>query len=274
MLRILFGIVLAIGTLGAPCANAVPQAAMSASDQADIQRAIDRGRMIYAYDQAAWHGTDDMLAKIPHPEQVVGGWIVDGPAATPELVFFDQNKADPHAVYVAEFRDNKLVSGRLLGSGDDTRLSPQRLQLIKARQIGLDAFFAAKVERCADRPYNTVVLPPAAPGAPTLVYVLTPQTDNDHIPFGGHYLIEVAADGKAAAPRPFTKSCLSMPVKGGKDAAEMLTITHLLDPTPTEIHVFSSLTGHLPVVVLTTQNKRIWMIGSDRITQMDSSKIK
>ena len=273
----LFSISVAIALAIAAPLCAVPGPAQAAPNDAltaSLQQAASRGALIYAYDQAAWHGTDDMLAKVPHPEQVIGGWIVDGPAAAPELVFFDQNKSDPHAVYVAEFRDSKLVSGRLLDPGDETRLSPQRVQLIKARQIGLDAFFAAKVDRCADRPYNTVVLPPVAPGAPTLIYVLTPQTDNDHIPFGGHYLVEVSADGKAAAPRPFTKSCLSMPAKGGKEKSEVMTITHLLDPIPTEIHVFSSFAAHLPVVVLTTQNKRMWMVEGNRIIEMDSSKIK
>ena len=271
-----FSAAMAVAIAAPLCAVAGPATQAAANDPltASLQQAASRGALIYAYDQAAWHGTDDMLAKIPHPEQVIGGWIVDGPAATPELVFFDKNDADPHAVYVAEFRENKFVSGRLLGPDDDTKLSPQRLQLIKARKIGLDTFFAAKVDRCADRHYNTVVLPPVAPGAPTLIYVLTPQIDNDHIPFGGHYLVEVAPDGKAAAPRPFTKSCLSMPVKGGKEKSEMVTITHLLDPTPTEIHVFSSLAAHLPVVVLTTQNRRMWVVEGNRIIEMDSSKIK
>jgi len=164
----IFGLAIAIGlTLVAPGVGAAQQAGISVANKADIQRAAERGRMIYAYDQAAWHGTDDMLAKIPHPETVVGGWIVDGPAESPELVFFDKNEADPHAVYVAQFRSNKLVSSRLLGSSDDTRLSPQRILLIKARKIGLDAFFASKVERCTQRPYNTVVLPSPLPGGPT-----------------------------------------------------------------------------------------------------------
>jgi hypothetical protein len=206
---------------------------------------------------------------------VVGGWIVDGPAESPELVFFDKNEADPHAVYVAQFRDNKLVSSRLLGFGAETKLSPERIRLIKARKIGLDAFFASKVERCTDRPYNTVVLPAPLPGGPTLVYVLTPQTDNDTMPFGGHYLIEVSADGKASALRPFTKSCISLPLRDkGKDATVALTITHLLDPVPTEIHVFTSLSAHMPVFVLTTQNQLSWTVEGDRISPLDPKKTK
>lgn len=76
---------------------------MSSAEQAAVQQALDRGTLIYAYDQAAWHGTDDMLAKIENPNEVLGGWIVDGPVNAPELVFYDKDEADPHAVYVAQF---------------------------------------------------------------------------------------------------------------------------------------------------------------------------
>jgi len=107
------------------------------------------------------------------------------------------------------------------------------------------------------------------------VYVLTPQTDNDTLPFGGHYLIEVSADGKASALRPFTKSCVSLPLHDkGPDATVALTITHLLDPVPTEIHVFSSLSAHMPIFILTTQNQLNWKVEGDRISPLDTGKAK
>lgn len=272
----MFGIAIAIGLiLAAPGIGVAQQTGISASNEASIQHAVERGRMIYAYDQAAWHGTDDMLTMVSHPETLIGGWIVDGPADAPELVFFDKNEADPHAVYVAQFRNNKLASSRLLGFSDETKLSPERIRLIRTRKTALDSFFASKVERCTERSYNTVVLPPSLPGGPTLVYVLTPQTDNDTMPFGGHYLIEVASDGKASAPRPFTKSCISLPLRDkGTDAPAALTITHLLDPVPTEIHVFTSLSAHMPIFVLTTQNRLSWTVEGGRISTLDLKKTK
>lgn len=38
-------------------------AQITSGDQAALDRARTRGELIYWYDQAAWHGTDDMLAK-------------------------------------------------------------------------------------------------------------------------------------------------------------------------------------------------------------------
>src|SRR3982750_3028090 len=85
----LLGLIAAMPGIGASEALAQAPAPPNATA---IRQAIDRGRMIYAYDQAAWHGTDDMLLKVPHPEAVIGGWVVDGPAESPELIFFDKNE--------------------------------------------------------------------------------------------------------------------------------------------------------------------------------------
>jgi hypothetical protein len=274
MLRILMIAAALLVGAGAPAAPAQDQ--MTTVEEAAVQQALNRGTVIYAYDQAAWHGTDDMVAKIPHPEEVVGGWIVDGPAASPELVFFDKNEAAPHAVYVADFKDNKLVSSRVLGAGDDSTLSSERLRMITARDIAIKALLASNEPRCKDKPYNTVVLPPETPGGPMLVYLLTPQTSNDSLPFGGHYLTLVSADGKAGPFRHFAKSCAEFPINGddkSKGKAAFLIITHLLDPTPTEIHVFSSLSIHKPIFVFTA-NSRIWSVEGPGIRLVDSSKAK
>lgn len=244
---------LAFAALALLAAPAAPAAAQDA-DQAAIDLAIERGRLIYAYDQAAWHGTDDMMVKIKDPAAVLGGWIVDGPADAPELVFFD--KAGRQAVYVARFRDNKLISSRVLGEGDDRSLTPARLALIAARKAALEKLAAEGARSCTKSAFNTVVLPPAH-GGPTLVYFLTPQVANREYPLGGHFRVEVGSDGKAGTLRPFTRTCLNMAAPANVAA---LTVSHLLDPVPTEVHVFTSLTSAMPVYVITTENKRLWRV--------------
>lgn len=122
---------------------------------------------------------------------------------------------------------------------------------------------------CAAKPFNTVVLPPSSANAPVSVYFLTPQTTNDAIPFGGHYEVDVDAAGRSSAVRRFTNSCLAMPThpnlpKGAKP--DSLVVSHLLDPTPTEIHVFSSLAMHLAVLVATPgPPPRLWTVQGTQI---------
>lgn len=222
--------------------------------------AFERGKLIYAYDRAAWQGSDDLVAKVPDYASRVGGWIVDGPAEAPTLVFYDKDEADPHAVYIASFRGGRLASSQALGASDDRTLTPARKAMIAARHAAVDALEGAGATRCKEQPFNSVVLPPERSGAPTLVYILTPQSSSKAIPIGGHYRVEVAQGGSAGKPRPLTETCSEVPLTEsapGRPAA--LVVSHKLDRVPTEIHVFSSLAAGRPVVV-TTSDKRVWEV--------------
>ena len=58
--------VLAIAIL-APTAPAMAQDSIEVTDPAllaDIEQAETRGRLLWLYDQAAWHATDALMAKI------------------------------------------------------------------------------------------------------------------------------------------------------------------------------------------------------------------
>ncbi|HEX4739302.1 MAG TPA: hypothetical protein VH331_17265 [Allosphingosinicella sp.] len=256
-----------LAAFAAPPAAAPPaQQQMSGAEAAAVHQAAERGALIYAYDQAAWHGTDDLAAKMPDYQTRVGGWIVDGPAEAPELVFFDKNEADPQALFVADFRDNRLVSSKVLGPADSRTLSPARKALIAALRTAKRALVQSGFKACKPELFNSVVLPPAKAGDPILIYFLTPQTVTQSVPFGGHYLFEIGPDGKVVGQRRFTNTCLEMPLNppdGAKSAG--IGVTHLLDPVPTEIHVFTSLTTHLPVFVATASNKHLWKVDGSAI---------
>lgn len=241
--------------------------ALSANDQALVDRAIARGDMLYAYDQAAWHGTDDLQAKAKAAgiwdklAPTIGGWIVDGSAAEPVLVFIDKSDK-PQAIYTARFADNgtRLVDSKILGPGDDRSISPARMTMVAALRAARAEAARAQLGSCANAPFNSVVLPPETPGGPTLVYLMTPQTQNGVWPVGGHYLIEVKSDGTIGSTRPFTKSCISTGERPAGSSSVAFTLSHLLDPVPTEIHVFTMLASRMPIYVVTTQNKRLWIV--------------
>lgn len=271
LLSVVAGLLLGFGNALAAAPDSTPPPPPSAEEQQAIGVASARGALLYAYDQAAWHGTDEMMAKLPDARSKVGGWIVDGPANAPELVFFDKDSATPHGVFIADFKDGKLVSSRVAGPGE-LELSPERRRMIAARAAAVQAFAAKGLPRCSKAPMNTVVLPPAAPDAPTYVYLLTPQADSKVIPFGGHYRIAVAADGTVGEIRPFTNSCIAMPRKPPHGAAPVaLVITHLLDPVPTEIHVFSSFVARVPVMVI-TKDGRVWSVSGATILSVAQLK--
>jgi hypothetical protein len=113
---------------------------------------------------------------------------------------------------------------------------------------------------------NTVVLPPLGPDEPILVYLLAPQPAANVYPMGGHYRFEVGSDGRVGGRRAFAKSCLAMPARlEGKPEPVALTVSHLLDPVPTELHVFTSYAVRKPLFVAVPKPERVWVVRGDQI---------
>jgi hypothetical protein len=102
--------------------------------------------------------------------------------------------------------------------------------------------------------------------------MMTPQTDATY-PLGGHFSVEVQSDGSVGKVRRFMNSCIAMGTsdapKGGKPVA--FVITHLLDPTPTEIHVFTSLASKMPIYVSTSET-RVWEVDGNSISAVNRKK--
>ena len=99
------------------------------------------------------------------------------------------------------------------------------------------------------------------------VYVLSSQTREGIFPFGGHSRATFSAAGALLSQRRFTNSCLDMsnrPPAGSSEVAG-LVVTHLLDPIPTEIHVFLSIWMNIPVFVSTGDPHRVWEVTGNRI---------
>lgn len=131
--------------------------------------------------------------------------------------------------------------------------------------------FAAKYsfQPCAER-YNTVVL--AADSSPSpnwVVYLLPATTDAVRVPLGGAHRLELDATGQhLISERSFTRSCVVLgdPTGDPKRRPTMLAVTHLMDPVPTEIHVFWNLWAGIPLDILITSNGTIWNISKGHIT--------
>ena len=62
-----------------------------------------------------------------------------------------------------------------------------------------------------------------------------------------------------------------MPMGDGFRPMGMM-VTHLLDPQPTEIHVFISLNTDSPLYVGTTENRYLWKVSKGRISLVSDGK--
>lgn len=100
------------------------------------------------------------------------------------------------------------------------------------------------------------------------MYVLTSQTSLEVFPLGGHTLLTYeGATPVQTATRAFTRSCINLSTapQGGR-RPEALFITHILDPTPTEMHVFTSLAARMPLMVSTSSG--LWEVSGANIRKV------
>ncbi|NRD88587.1 hypothetical protein C8024_02580 [Sphingopyxis sp. BSNA05] len=268
---IIRSLLIALLALSGTSILAQANAGSSTEDQA-LQLALDRGFDLYRYDQAAWHTTDAMREDIEDLDgSGIRGWVVTN-VETGLLVTFWKPEGDRlQGVYSAVWGDGKVSDRRIL-AGKEAELSAKQIELIDASR----AIDASALERCSKSPFNLVTLPPAKAGDPILVYLLTPQTSHFNIPLGGHYRFAVE-NGKVIDQRQFMTSCFALPVAGepGQEAVA-IAVSHVLDPVPTEIHIFSAFAARMPIYVITTQNKFQWVAdvseGRPRVRKMDQKQ--
>lgn len=242
---------------------------ISEQDAASLEIALDRGMALRQYDQAAWHSTDSLREDIADlGGSGIRGWVVT-PVENGYLTTYWKPDGESFAgVYSAVWTGNRVIDRTIL-EGEQTRLSDAQIRLIVAH----NSVTGQGLERCSDAPFNTVVLPRASDDQPDLVYLLTPQTTFDALPLGGHYRFAVK-DGEVVSQRQFMKSCFNSPLKSkDKDnKIEAIFVTHLLDPVPTELHVFSVFAAKKPIFTMTVANKYVWAVevigGQPRISRV------
>jgi hypothetical protein len=229
------------------------QAPLSAEEDASLALAIDRAKLLYRYDQAAWHTTDALKRDLRGETlATIRGWVVTPDRGDYRVTYYSGDAGAEHrAVYSAVWTGGTDVRDAKVHVAGSDRLSAEEARLIAAS----DAVPEDGPLRCANRRFNRVILPRSAPDDADLVYLLSPQTETGNIPLGGHHRNAVK-DGKIVSSRSFTNSCIAMPLDA---KAEGFVISHLLDPTPTEIHFFSVFAGRTPIYVITTQNERLWV---------------
>lgn len=241
---------MALALLATPAAAATPDAALARAEQV--------GRLIYDHDQAAWYGADEMgraVSDLPKS----GGWIVEPHDGLLRVTFFGDDSGAPRVFFWADMRGQSVVASHVVAPTEDVGLTPGQARMAQARHIAL----GQGKSPCTKAAFNTVVLPPESEASPVSVYLLTAMTQTGVYPLGGDYRVDVGGDGQVVGGRDFTKSCFNLDTTAAPPGA-VAGITHLLDPYPTEIHVFVSLWMGKPLYVMTGP-KTVWVVDQGTI---------
>lgn len=247
-------------------------AAPTPAADGSIQHAIDRGKTMYDYDRAAWVTSDDIVTRLPLDRAAeVGGWIVTPGANGLHVDYIGKSAAADRVVYSADVAGETVTNPTVYPADAEPLLKEPALQMARALRAAWDEMYRhSDWQPCAPARFNTIVLPPE-PNGTVPVYFLTPQTETGKFPFGGHYEVDIGADGKVARTRAFTHGCLTMAKQANENGGTPVAIfvTHLMDPHPTEIHVFEQYYVGLPVIV-GTGPKTIWKVQAGSIEDVSA----
>ncbi len=234
-----------------------------------ITDAAHWGRLMHDQDQAAWKATDIVFKDAAvRNDKRMRGYITESTAAGIRVVFVGEDNGKLVGLY-----ENTPSSQATFTTDSPAReLTADELAAFTARRTASAAFIAP----CSDH-YNSIVLPEdSGSDRKWRVYLMPGVKDPNIVPFGGYYRYEISADGKTIlAQRPFTKSCAMISNSGAKGMPHGfkpagMMITHLLDPQPTEVHVFVSLTYEQPVIVVT--DAWMWKVSGDHIEAFEKTQ--
>jgi len=213
-----------------------------------LPEVTERGRLLYEYDQAAWHATDAVQALHP-PRESVGRYIAHKSDAGWVVAFGHLNEA----------RDKFLIAyeadqGSTLKQFTVKKLDPPEgdtafyLAAAKAIDTALHDF------RGENRPYNVAVLP--APSNQLFVYVLPAQTKTGIYPLGGDVRYLISADGSSIfEKRQMHKAILETPPQANVTPVEGVH-THFLSDVPEDSDVFHVLSQEPPLPELIINVKK------------------
>ena len=133
---------LAALVLGSAAFTPAPRAATAppAPERVQISLAEERGRLIYAYDQAAWYSTDEMRRVVPAATlPKTGGWIVEPQGDLLRVIYYGADSGPPTAFFSADMRGRKIVHKHLFEGADDRALSARALRMVEARRAAVQA---------------------------------------------------------------------------------------------------------------------------------------
>lgn len=255
MIRYVLALLLAVSCLVAKADEPLPAQLPPGQEAAAINTAEITGLAMYRHDRAAAVATDAALKiRAFKEDKRVKGWVTEERDGGIVVTFLD---ATPAALYRATVSDDGDLTGAVEAFESPQLLTEFQSGAAAARALAISSGF----QPCSDK-YNSVVLPAHESAAKKWdVYLLPSTTKNDVVPLGGTYRVET--DGHAViSHRGFTRTCISL--QTGPRVVGLM-ITHLLDPTPTEAHVFWSLWAKKDMYVATPPNGTIWSIEGGKI---------
>lgn len=228
-------------------------------EEAALRSAEEVGALLYRHDRAAARATDS-LAKVRgfKRRKDLIGWITEARGDEVVVTFLGRDKVGSLMAY---YRVRVDGSGAVVGKPSVLKVPEPLTEFEAAAAQARSTALASTFQSCA-KTYNTVVMPEESDPDAWVVYLLPGTTKRNIVPIGGSYRFDVNNRTGVANVQPYTKTCIQLE-NDPKSAG--LMVTHLLDPVPTDIHVFWSIWAQKPLYVATPPYGTVWSINDGKI---------
>lgn len=240
---------------------------LTTEQRATLEAAVTHGRALAVLDQAARTSTQDMLTRLPNPNEAgIAGWVAEPEGNGVTVTYYGRDGDAYTAIYTAQVIGGRVSSPQINAAGNRPALTGTTLRMAQAREA------AGAVDKPACGPdLNAIVLPPVG-NDPILVYRLSPRMAANRLPAGGHYRFAIAADGSIAEEASLgTATCtdIALPAVAAGQRPAPLRINAAGSQWPNELHVFIALSSQRPVVVATGGEPiRLWGVTGEGIAEL------
>lgn len=215
----------------------------------------ERGRALYAYDQAAWHGTDAILALHPDHNGLTN-YFCEKDSSGWKVLFGGWNSERSKLLIVYEAMESSS-SGQFVGRKLDPPREASSSELAMERALEL----ASKNFPRPQRPFNSAVLP--APDGKLFVYLYPAQTKSTVWPLGGDVRFTISADGtQIVEKRELHKTILDMEFKPDIHPVAGYHV-HVLSDVPEDTDVLYVLNRQPSIPEFIGAGKRIFTVSTD-----------
>jgi hypothetical protein len=235
-------------------APAVSQTAVQRTDST-LSAITARGRLLLAYDIAAWHGGDALQALKPAPGDVNASFARRMPSGRWEVIYGR----------LTSTKDTFYITYRATQTDADSQFTAAKLPAPLA-DVGVQREMALAFETAQHdfgkitRPYNSYVLP--AEGGGFWVYLLPAQTDPRVFPLGGDVRYQITGGTTIAEKVRLHNAILDRQAVPANAVAMMHTSFDSL-PSETDVFVVLRRFPKIPEVVATKKvNYEIGIDGS------------
>ena len=231
----------------------------------ELTAITERGRLLYEYDQAAWHASD--AVQMANPKNVEGQRYIARKENGKWTVVFGKLSEDRSQFDISYEADEQATLRQFAVRQEPVERQDEGFFLFAARAIEV----AMKDFGAANRPYNVAVLP--APEEQLYVYLYPAQTKARVYPLGDDARYLLSTDGtRILEKRQLHKTIIeNQPTKQMKKAVAGYH-THVLSDVPEDTDVFHVLTQDSPVPEFVATPHFTYQVKADGTIQMEEKR--